>query len=83
MKMYSVTDQDLIKDANLVLSSVLVGLIKEGHLTQEQGNKIAENYSVIIEDASWLPKWLSEKLELMPDKYGYRLVRAVGRFEDK
>jgi len=83
MKVYSVTDQDILRYSNLALTCVIDGLKKEGYLTQEQRNKITENYSLIIEDDSWLPKWLVEKIGLTKDKFAYRLVRAVGRFEDK
>jgi hypothetical protein len=83
MKMYTMTDQDLLRMSNQVFSCVIGDLVKEGHLTNEQGDKIAENYSVIIENPSWLPEWLAKKLGLEKDTYIYRLVRAVGRFENK
>ncbi len=78
-KLYSYDPEGLTKIANHILGNVIVGLQKEGYLTQSEHDEIAINYSVVVETTTWLPKWLSKWLKLNDDHLNFRLYKAIGR----
>lgn len=82
MEVMSFTVSDLQNHANVVLVTTLNSLVKEGYLTLSQADEITLNYSIVVENRSWLPKWLSDKMKLEKNKINYRLYRAIDREMD-
>lgn len=78
-KLYSYDHEGLTRFANNILGNVIIGLQKEGYLTQNECDEIGINYSVVVETTTWLPKWLSKWLKLEDDHLNFRLCKAIGR----
>ena len=82
-KLYSYDIEGLTQLANLTMTNVIVGLQKEGYLTQSECDEIGINYSVVVETTTWLPKWLSKWLGLDDTEMCFRLCRVIGRTPSK
>ncbi len=83
MKMFSLTSEDFQLHANRVMIAVVDGLAKEGLLESDDADIILKNYSVLVENDSWMPQFLMDWLGMKSDTFRYRLVRAIGREECK
>lgn len=79
MTIYEVTAEQLLRNANTTLGTVVDGLRREGYLTQEQADHIHTNYSVVIEKRDWLPDFLVDWLGIKDNTFKVRLVKAIGR----
>ena len=80
MKLHQIDDIQIQNMANNVLCSILDGLVSEGYITEAQSDEIAFNYSIMLENKSWLPPFLSNWLGITEDSHmRMRLVKAVGR----
>lgn len=82
-KLYSYEHEELLEQSNNIFLNVVYALKEEKYLTEQQMNEIIMNYSVIIENRSWLPQFLSKYLGLNKGYQHYRLVKAIGRKEVK
>lgn len=82
-KLYSYEHEQLLELSNNIFLNVVYALKEEKYLSEQQMDEILTNYSVILEDRSWLPKFLSKYLGLNKDHQHYRLVKAIGRKEIK
>ena len=76
---YSMSDDELVSNANRALNVTVDGLQMEGFITKEQADHIHTNYSLIIESRSWLPGFLADWLGMKKDAMSLRLVKAIGR----
>jgi hypothetical protein len=81
MNVYSSTFETLQRDANSVFCNAVLGMNKEGFLTNEQVDILLRDYSVIVESSGWLSKALARYLGIGDDKLLYRLVKAVNRID--
>ena len=79
MKLITLSNEQVQQYLNNAFSQIIEGLRLEEYLSMEQYNDIVLNYSVIVEDVAWIPKWLSKYLGLKDDSLGFRLVKAIGR----
>lgn len=75
----TITNEELQKHLNSSLQQTLDALRVEGYLTMEQYNDVVLNYSVIVEDTSWLPSWLARYIGLKDSHVSFSLVKVIGR----
>jgi len=62
MKLYSLTLDNMINNANNAKEVVVDGLIQEGFLTKEQGEEINNRYAVMITEKGLFGKILDKLL---------------------
>ncbi len=77
MNLMQMTDMDLQRHANIVLIGTIEGLVNEGFLDNSKKEAILLNYSIIVENDSWMPKFLLKHLGIEPNKLIYRLVKRT------
>ena len=70
---------ELLKQVNHTYVQVIDGLRREGFLSAEDANKLSLEYSVIVEQKSWLPPFLAKWVGMRDSQIGVRLARVVGR----
>jgi len=80
---YQLNKIELQKHLNQAFINTINGLANEKFITIKQCNEICTNYSIVIEERSWLPKTLAKWMGLECDKVFYRLVKAVNRKKDE
>ena len=74
------TDEELQRAMNNAFIGILENLCEEKFITKEQCVDLQTNYSVVIENKRWLPKFLSDWMGMKDDnQYMVRLARMVGR----
>lgn len=78
-KLYTLTDEELLKFVNSAFANTINGLYKEKYLTKSKADEIIGNYSIVVESNRWLPKSVAKWLGLKEDRIVFRLVRAVDR----
>lgn len=80
MNILQMTHEDLLNHSNCILAVVITGLAKEGFIAADKVDDIQLNYSILVEDPSWMQRFLIKWLGMKPDgNLNYRLVRAIGR----
>lgn len=79
MTVYEMTPQQMVRNSNVTLNTVVDGLRREGYITQEQADHIHTNYSIVIEQRDWLPDFLIDWLGIKENTFKPRLVKAIGR----
>jgi hypothetical protein len=78
-QVYTFDDTELLKQVNHTYVQVIDGLRREDFLSAEDANKLSLEYSVIVEQKSWLPPFLAKWVGMKDSQIGVRLVRVVGR----
>ncbi len=78
---YELSQSELLQHANAVFINTINSLESEKFITPEQCLDIQRNYSIILENPSWMPKFLTDWLNLK-GKVQWRMVRAINRQKD-
>lgn len=81
-ELYSMSEVEMQKIANVVFVSVIKSAHKEGFISKEDSETLLSHYSVIMENVSWMPDFLARWLKLGKGTSRFRLVRAIGRDEN-
>lgn len=79
MSNYVFDKNELQQHLNNAFINTLVGLRDEKYLTTKEMDYIAQHYSIIIEDTSWLPKKLAKFLGMKDTKIRYSLAKVSCR----